>query len=96
MFLFACMYCQIDFLPLFPFAVQDSDTEVFKPCLEGGVGWVTGNWLQKVFDSEETASADKMLAVAAVIVEEMRAAILRQTGFHCSAGIAHNKVTVLQ
>ena len=30
--------------------------------------------------------------MGAVIVEEMRAAVWEQTGFRCSAGIAHNKV----
>ena len=53
----------------------------------------TGEWLMKTFDSEETSAADQLLAVAAVIVEEMRAAIFEQTGFRCSAGIAHNKVS---
>ncbi|XP_075411153.1 DNA polymerase eta isoform X2 [Tenrec ecaudatus] len=38
------------------------------------------------------ASPDLQLTVGAVIVEEMRAAIERQTGFQCSAGISHNKV----
>ena len=32
------------------------------------------------------------LAVGAIVVDEMRAAVLEQTGFTCSAGIAHNKV----
>ncbi|XP_062042166.1 DNA polymerase eta isoform X2 [Lepus europaeus] len=39
-----------------------------------------------------TASPDVRLTMGAVIVEEMRAAIERQTGFQCSAGISHNKV----
>ncbi|XP_006860560.1 PREDICTED: DNA polymerase eta isoform X2 [Chrysochloris asiatica] len=39
-----------------------------------------------------TASPDLQLTVGAVIVEEMRAAIERQTSFQCSAGISHNKV----
>ncbi|XP_012590707.1 PREDICTED: DNA polymerase eta isoform X3 [Condylura cristata] len=37
-------------------------------------------------------SPDLHLTVGALIVEEMRAAIERQTGFQCSAGISHNKV----
>ena len=53
----------------------------------------TGEWLTKTFDSEETSAADRLLAVAAIIVEEMRAAVFEQTGFRCSAGIAHNKVS---
>jgi len=36
--------------------------------------------------------AQLRLAVAGVIVEEMRAAVYQQTGFVCSAGISHNKV----
>lgn len=39
-----------------------------------------------------TTSPDLKLTVGAVIVEEMRAAIEKQTGFQCSAGISHNKV----
>ena len=53
----------------------------------------TGEWLTKTFDLEETSAADRLLAVAAIIVEEMRAAVFEQTGFRCSAGIAHNKVS---
>ncbi|XP_004473132.1 DNA polymerase eta isoform X2 [Dasypus novemcinctus] len=41
---------------------------------------------------DNTTSPDLQLTVGAVIVEEMRAAIERQTGFQCSAGISHNKV----
>ncbi|XP_036270385.1 DNA polymerase eta isoform X2 [Pipistrellus kuhlii] len=48
-------------------------------------------WLDSLqFDN--TTSPDLQLTVGAVIVEEMRAAIERQTGFQCSAGISHNKV----
>ena len=32
------------------------------------------------------------LALGAILADEMRAAVLEQTGFTCSAGIAHNKV----
>ncbi|KAL6037641.1 hypothetical protein STEG23_020022 [Scotinomys teguina] len=41
---------------------------------------------------DEPTSPDLQLTVGAVIVEEMRAAIERKTGFQCSAGISHNKV----
>lgn len=34
----------------------------------------------------------RRLAVGAIIVSEMREAVLRETQFTCSAGIAHNKV----
>lgn len=35
---------------------------------------------------------DKRLAYAALIVEEIRAFVSKETGFTCSAGISHNKV----
>lgn len=41
---------------------------------------------------EEQSSAELQLAVGALIVEEMRAAVEKDTGFRCSAGISHNKV----
>ncbi|XP_051008851.1 DNA polymerase eta isoform X2 [Acomys russatus] len=41
---------------------------------------------------DDSTSPDLQLTVGAVIVEEMRAAIERKTGFQCSAGISHNKV----
>ncbi|XP_041644587.1 DNA polymerase eta [Cheilinus undulatus] len=37
-------------------------------------------------------SAELQLTVGALIVEEMRAAVEKVTGFRCSAGISHNKV----
>ncbi|KAM6182396.1 DNA polymerase eta [Erethizon dorsatum] len=48
-------------------------------------------WLNSL-PIDNTTSPDLQLTVGAVIVEEMRAAIERQTGFQCSAGISHNKV----
>ncbi|XP_061051021.1 DNA polymerase eta isoform X1 [Eubalaena glacialis] len=48
-------------------------------------------WLDSL-QTDDTTSPDLQLTVGAVIVEEMRAAIERQTGFQCSAGISHNKV----
>ncbi|KAM3606534.1 uncharacterized protein V6R79_018181 [Siganus canaliculatus] len=42
--------------------------------------------------SEEQNSAELQLTVGALIVEEMRAAVEKHTGFRCSAGISHNKV----
>uniref|UniRef100_A0A8C2VGS2 DNA polymerase eta n=1 Tax=Chinchilla lanigera TaxID=34839 RepID=A0A8C2VGS2_CHILA len=48
-------------------------------------------WLDSL-QMDNTTSPDLQLTVGAVIVEEMRAAIERQTGFQCSAGISHNKV----
>nr|XP_023401193.1 DNA polymerase eta isoform X2 [Loxodonta africana] len=48
-------------------------------------------WLDSL-QIDNTASPDLQLTMGAVIVEEVRAAIERQTGFQCSAGISHNKV----
>lgn len=42
----------------------------------------------------EQSSAELQLTVGALIVEEMRAAVEKHTGFRCSAGIAHNKVGI--
>ncbi|XP_040904996.1 DNA polymerase eta [Toxotes jaculatrix] len=42
--------------------------------------------------SGEHNSADLQLTVGALIVEEMRTAVEKHTGFRCSAGISHNKV----
>ncbi|CAL1527561.1 unnamed protein product [Lymnaea stagnalis] len=49
-------------------------------------------WLQKVYSCKEVILCEHRLAVAAGLVEEMRAAVLKETGFTCSAGIAHNKM----
>jgi hypothetical protein len=48
------------------------------------------SWLESASELQDPAQL--RLAVAGVIVEEMRAAVFQQTGFHCSAGISHNKV----
>uniref|UniRef100_A0A2K6DRQ8 DNA polymerase eta n=1 Tax=Macaca nemestrina TaxID=9545 RepID=A0A2K6DRQ8_MACNE len=48
-------------------------------------------WLDSL-QLDNLTSPDLQLTVGAVIVEEMRAAIERETGFQCSAGISHNKV----
>ncbi|XP_026363152.2 DNA polymerase eta isoform X4 [Ursus arctos] len=48
-------------------------------------------WLESL-QIDNTTSPDLQLTVGAVIVEEMRAAIEKETGFQCSAGISHNKV----
>lgn len=51
-------------------------------------------WLESLtFPSVgEQNSAELQLTVGALIVEEMRAAVEKHTGFRCSAGISHNKV----
>ncbi|KAK3092357.1 hypothetical protein FSP39_001859 [Pinctada imbricata] len=48
-------------------------------------------WLTTAFE-EEVSDNDIRLAVGALISEEMRAAVYAETGFRCSAGIAHNKM----
>lgn len=40
----------------------------------------------------EQNCAELQLTIGALIVEEMRAAVEKHTGFTCSAGISHNKV----
>ncbi|XP_066552763.1 DNA polymerase eta [Amia ocellicauda] len=49
-------------------------------------------WLDSLPSLSGPACPELQLAVGAVIVEEMRAAVEKQTGFSCSAGISHNKV----
>ncbi|RUS78734.1 hypothetical protein EGW08_013485, partial [Elysia chlorotica] len=48
-------------------------------------------WLELV-KSNAVEECERRLSVAAAMVEEMRAAVLQETGFTCSAGIAHNKM----
>lgn len=63
----------------------------------------THNWLSSVYTDDDAALAssagspldDQRLAHAAVLCEEMRKAVFEHTSFKCSAGIAHNKVSVL-
>ncbi|TNN78523.1 DNA polymerase eta [Liparis tanakae] len=43
-------------------------------------------------DKGEQSAAELQLTVGALIIEEMRAAMEKDTGFRCSAGISHNKV----
>lgn len=46
-------------------------------------------WLSEIEDPD---CPDALLARAAALTEQIRAAVFAQTGFRCSAGIAHNKV----
>lgn len=48
-------------------------------------------WVLDSFKELHDTQAQK-LAVAGVIVEEIRASIYKETGFKCSAGISQNKV----
>uniref|UniRef100_A0A8C6UE85 DNA polymerase eta n=1 Tax=Neogobius melanostomus TaxID=47308 RepID=A0A8C6UE85_9GOBI len=49
-------------------------------------------WLSSLPLSGEQCPPELQLTVGAIIVEEMRAAVEKDTGFQCSAGISHNKV----
>lgn len=49
------------------------------------------SWLQSVMN-EEFNERHLKLTLGAVLVEKMRLAVLEQTGFKCSAGIAANKM----
>ncbi|XP_063227100.1 DNA polymerase eta isoform X2 [Bacillus rossius redtenbacheri] len=48
------------------------------------------SWLAEIQELQD--SVQLKLAIGAALVEEMRAAVKAQTGFECSAGIAHNKI----
>ncbi|KAL4237255.1 hypothetical protein ACF0H5_001974 [Mactra antiquata] len=50
------------------------------------------DWLSVIFDEETIDNHDKRLAIGGIIAEEMREAVYRDTGYRCSAGIAHNKM----
>lgn len=39
---------------------------------------------------------DKLLACGAIIVAQLRMKVLEETKFTCSAGIAHNKVALVE
>ncbi|KOC59820.1 DNA polymerase eta [Habropoda laboriosa] len=51
----------------------------------------TRTWITNVFKELEDVQAQK-LAIAGIIVEEIRSDIFNKTGFKCSAGIAQNKI----
>lgn len=50
------------------------------------------DWIQLLPSNNSSDNADQKLLIGAVIAEEMRAAVCKETGFRCSAGIAHNKM----
>ena len=51
-----------------------------------------GEWLCQ----RDSPRCDALLACGALIVAELRAAVLAETQFTCSAGIGHNKVIMLK
>ena len=58
----------------------------------GKRGQGISDWIQLLPSNNTGDDAEQKLLVGAVIAEEMRAAVYKETGFRCSAGIAHNKV----
>ncbi|XP_064622676.1 DNA polymerase eta-like [Lineus longissimus] len=50
------------------------------------------NWLRYLYENREVTYHEQRLTVAAVMVEEIRQAVYTETGFRCSAGVAHNKM----
>lgn len=59
---------------------------------EGESGSGVQDWLEYVYDGQELVESNQRLAVGAKIAEEMRAAVYRETGYRCSAGVGHNKM----
>ena len=61
-------------------------------------GFMTDGGDSKIVDHDawktslEEDENSRRLAVGAIIVSEMREAVLTETQFTCSAGVAHNKV----
>ncbi|KAK6631879.1 hypothetical protein RUM44_006909 [Polyplax serrata] len=49
-------------------------------------------WLKLIESDGRNENPNFLLAVGGLIVEKMRSKIFEKTGFHCSAGIAHNKI----
>ncbi|CAG2063441.1 unnamed protein product, partial [Timema podura] len=61
---------------------EDNDEEMRKQGIE--------SWLSYIREMQDLVQM--RLAVGAVLIEEIREAVYKQTSFRCSAGIAHNKV----
>jgi len=54
----------------------------------------TTKWVEHIRENAISTNPEYRLAVGALIVEEIRAEVLKKTGFHCSGGISHNKVCI--
>ena len=63
------------------FMIEDGDNKVVD----------RDAWRATLEDDENI----RRLAVGALIVSEMREAVLKETQFTCSAGVAHNKVSLI-
>ena len=57
-------------------------------------GPATREELLSVWLDREGSAAELVLTTGAIIANEIRDAVLNETGFTCSAGIAHNKVNL--
>nr|XP_050023241.1 DNA polymerase eta-like [Dermacentor andersoni] len=63
-----------------------------KTASQSGVDDAKAEVVAWLSDIEDPDCPDALLARAAALTEQIRAAVFAQTGFRCSAGIAHNKV----
>ncbi|XP_037556980.1 DNA polymerase eta isoform X2 [Dermacentor silvarum] len=63
-----------------------------KTASQSGVDDAKAELVAWLSDIEDPDCPDALLARAAALTEQIRAAVFAQTGFRCSAGIAHNKV----
>ena len=57
-------------------------------------GPATREELLSVWLDSEGSTTELVLSVGAILANEIREAVLNETGFTCSAGIAHNKVNL--
>ena len=48
-------------------------------------------WLDPIGDIQSSTSSDAWLAIGGLIVQEIRYDIFKTLGYHCSAGVGHNK-----
>lgn len=63
-------------------------------CVVEGAGGEEGRRTDGVAEwLEKEGKEEKELALAAVVVQQMREAVWMETGCTCSSGIAHNKVS---
>lgn len=72
--------------------LQDLDTEDTI----SDHGSATREELVSAWLDREGCTAELLLSVGAMVANEIRSAVLSETGFTCSAGIAHNKVSSTQ
>ncbi|CAG9862589.1 unnamed protein product [Phyllotreta striolata] len=56
------------------------------------MGCDTEHFINVVKENAEFSECNLKLCLGAIIAEEIRAEVFKQTGYRCSAGIAHNKI----